>query len=101
MAIFPFNDLHSFKDYVGFVKLCSPDLFPTREGVGPDDQWSLPLAFQGLREGFAYLSSNRELLEACSDLTDRAYVAYASGDARNGYALLDEIHRMIKSIRSQ
>jgi len=101
MAIFPFNDLHSFKDYVGFVKLCSPDLFPAREGVGPNEQWSLPLAFQGLRDGFAYLSSNSELLEACGQLTDRAYMAYASGDARTGCALLDEMHRRIKPIRSQ
>jgi hypothetical protein len=50
-ARFPFTDLHSFKDYVGFVKLCCPDLFPVREGADPEDQWSLDLAFRGLRLG--------------------------------------------------
>ena len=101
MAKFPFNDLHSFKDYVGFVKLCSPDLFPEREGVGKNEQWSLPLAFQGLREGFAFLPHKSSLLDDCNDLTERAYIAYWSGDARGGYALLDEMHRKIKTIRSQ
>jgi hypothetical protein len=48
-AAFPFSDLHSFKDYVGFVKLCAPDSFLVREGVGPSDQWTLELAFEGLR----------------------------------------------------
>lgn len=36
-AKFPFNDLHSFKDYVGFVRMCAPELFPYREGR-PDVQ---------------------------------------------------------------
>jgi hypothetical protein len=50
-AEFPFSDLHSFKDYVGFVKLCAPDKFAPREGVSPADQWTLDLAFAGLRLG--------------------------------------------------
>ncbi|WP_299343245.1 hypothetical protein [uncultured Pseudoxanthomonas sp.] len=101
MARFPFNDLHSFKDYIGFVKLCSPDLFPNREGVGLDEQWSLSLAFQGLREGFAYLAGKRDLLATCIDLTDRAYSAYVSGEARRGYELLEEMHCKVKAVRSQ
>ena len=51
MGKFPFSDLHSFKDYVGFVKLCAPDMFPLREGVQLEDQWTLDLAFEGLRHG--------------------------------------------------
>jgi hypothetical protein len=35
MADFPFSDLHSFKDYIGFVQLCAPDRFPRREGIPP------------------------------------------------------------------
>lgn len=50
-AAFPFSDLHSFKDYVGFVKICASTELPQREGVGPDDQWTLDLAFVGLRLG--------------------------------------------------
>ena len=51
MAKFGFNDLQSFKDYVGFAKLCLPDRFPHRDGVEADEQWSFNLAFEGLRLG--------------------------------------------------
>jgi hypothetical protein len=53
MTNFPFNGLHSFKDYVVFVRMCAPDQFPAREGVPGEDQWTLDLAFHGLREGLA------------------------------------------------
>jgi hypothetical protein len=53
MAKFPFTDLHSFKDYVIYAQTYLPDRFPHREGAGPNEQWSLDLAFRGLREGLA------------------------------------------------
>lgn len=28
MNIFPFDDLHGFKDYITFVQMCAPDNFP-------------------------------------------------------------------------
>ena len=46
MAKFPFTDLHSFKDYVGFVQLCAPNRFPRRDGVSAEEQWTLDLAFE-------------------------------------------------------
>ena len=55
MATFPFSDLHSFKDFVFVVRMCAPDHFPAREGLCADDQWSLDLAFKGLREGLTYM----------------------------------------------
>src|ERR1700679_448298 len=33
MTSFPFNDLHSFKDFVVFAQICSPDEYPQRDGV--------------------------------------------------------------------
>lgn len=104
MAKFPFNDLHSFKDYVGFVKLCAPDLFPPREGVGQEDQWTMELAFLGLREGLA-LKTNREadqaVFDECKVLVDEAYSAYAAGHPREGYLKLDEVSKRLKSIPTQ
>ena len=48
---FPFNDLHSFKDYVGFVQTGAPNRFPPRDWAGLDEQWTLERAFEGLRYG--------------------------------------------------
>ena len=50
-ARFPFSDLHGYKDYVVFVQTYLPDRFHHREGVGPEEQWTLDLAFEGLRHG--------------------------------------------------
>jgi hypothetical protein len=68
MAQFPFNDLHSFKDYVGFIRLCAPDLFPAREGLAPAEQWSLDLAFDNLRQGMdlAEKEQGKDLTYACA-----------------------------------
>jgi hypothetical protein len=51
-AKFPFTDLHSFKDYVGFVKTCASGKFPVRVSALPIDSG---LAFEGLRLGLRML----------------------------------------------
>lgn len=101
MAKFPFNDLHSFKDYVGFVKLCAPDMFPTRDGVGPEDQWNVDLAFNGLREGLVLATTEkgpRPVFQECELLIDEAYKEYASGHTKEGYLKLDEVYKRLKGI---
>ena len=50
MAHFPFGDLQSFKDYVICVQTYLPDRFPPRTAVGPEDQWTLGPAFDGLNK---------------------------------------------------
>lgn len=104
MAKFPFNDLHSFKDYVGFVKLCAPDLFPPREGVGQEDQWTLELAFLGLRKGLVLVTAKEAdgpVLEELKVLIEEAYSAYAAGHFREGYLKLDEVSKRLKKIPTQ
>ena len=104
MVKFPFNDLHSFKDYVGFVKLCAPDLFPPREGVGPGNQWNLDLAFDGLRKGLALAISekgDRPVFEECKSLVEEAFSAYSTEQIREGYSKLDEVYRRLKKIPTQ
>src|SRR5437762_12814459 len=43
-----FTDLHSFKDYVGYVGSCAPDSFPERDWRPKD---TLESAFEGLHYG--------------------------------------------------
>lgn len=104
MAKFPFNDLHSFKDYIVFVKMCAPNQFPVREGVGSQDQWTLDLAFRGLKEGLSLAIKEKGLQDAfdqCSNLFDEAYNYYLSGNRREGFVALDQAHKILKKIRTR
>ncbi|MFT3961628.1 hypothetical protein [Propionivibrio sp.] len=101
MAKFPFSDLHSFKDYVGFVGMCAPDQFPAREGVDPEYQWSLDLAFKGLYEGLSYINRKKVVYEACTVLFNEAYELYKNGDSQGGYFKVNEVQKLIKKIPSQ
>jgi hypothetical protein len=101
MAAFPFSDLHSFKDYVAFVRMCAPDNFPQREGVPTELQWSLSLAFKGLREGLAFLPQNQRSSGVYAQLFDEAYRLYEEGDKKGGFLKLAEAQRVLAKIRSQ
>ena len=101
MANFPFNDLHSFKDYVVFVRMCAPDLFPIREGVGPEFQWSLDLAFEGLREGLTLAEKekgDKVRFDYWKRLVEQAYAEYRIGRRREGFSKLEELNRFLRDI---
>ena len=103
MAKFPFNDLHSFKDYVGFVKLCSPDQYPLREGVAPEEQWTLDLAFEGLRYGLSLAvkeKGDRPVFEECRGLVEKAYESYREGKKRDGFFKLEEVSKLLRQVPS-
>jgi hypothetical protein len=103
-ASFPFSDLHSFKDYVGFVKLCAPDEFPLREGVGTADQWTLDLAFEGLRLGLrmaAEEKGERDEFTRGESLVEVAYTAYRTGRMRDGFFKLEELQKLLKKVPSR
>jgi hypothetical protein len=104
MAKFPFNDLHSFKDYVGFVRLCAPDMFPIRDGVEPREQWTIDLAFDGLRFGLALARKEKgELpaLDKCDSLVEEAFSNYHKGLLRDGYLKIQEMEKLLKRVPSQ
>lgn len=105
MAVaFPFSDLHSFKDYVGFVKLCASTRFPMREGVGPADQWTLDLAFEGLRLGLRMAveeTGDRDEFRRSESLIEEAYAAYRDGLIRDGFFKLEEFQKLLKKVPSQ
>jgi len=103
-ASFPFSDLHSFKDYIRFVKLCTPDDFPVREGVVAADQWTLDLAFEGLRLGLKMAiqeKGEREEVSRGESLVEDAYVAYRDGRQRDGFFKLEELQKLLRKVRSQ
>jgi hypothetical protein len=103
-AAFPFSDLHSFKDYVGFVKLCAPDEFPPRDGLGPDDQWTLDLAFDGLRLGLRMAieeKGDREEFTRSQSLVEDAYVAYRDDRLGDGFFKLEELQKLLQKIPSR
>ena len=103
-AKFPFSDLHSFKDYVVFAQTHLPDRFRPREGVGPGDQWSLELAFEGLRVGLRMAveeEGEREEFERGRSLVEEAYAAYCEGRIRDGFFKLEEFQKLLKKVPSQ
>ena len=104
MAKFGFSDLHSFKDYVVFVRMCAPDQFPTREGLPAEDQWTLDLAFRGLREGLALVineKGEKPVFRDCGRLVEEAYEQYRAGNKREGFFKLEEVNKLLKKVPSQ
>ena len=103
-APFPFSDLHSFKDYVVFVQTCATlAKFPIREGVGPEDQWTVELAFEGLRLGLRMAvdeKGERAEFSRSAVLVEEAFDAYQEGRVRDGFFKLEEVQKELKKVRS-
>lgn len=103
-ATFPFSDLHSFKDYVVFVQTYLPDRFRPREGVGAEGQWTLDLAFEGLRLGLRMAveeKGEREEFTQGESLVEDAYAAYRDGRVRDGFFKLEELQKLLKKVPSR
>jgi len=103
-ADFAFSDLHSFKDYVVFVQTYLPDRFRPREGAGPEEQWTLDLAFEGLRLGLRMAVEEKgERVEFArgSELVEAAYAAYTDGRKRDGFFKLEELQKLLQRVPSQ
>ncbi len=104
MTKFPFTDLHSFKDFVGFVSMCAPNQFPRREGVPIEDQWTLSLAFQGLREGLSRAVEEkgpRAEFGECLKLISEAQEHYEAGREDEGFFALDQAQKVLQRISTQ
>lgn len=103
-AKFPFSDLHSFKDYVVFVQTYLPDRFRPREGAGPADQWTLDLAFEGLRLGLEMATKEkgeRDEFVKGRALVEDAYTAYRDGRMRDGFFKLEELQKVLRKVPSR
>lgn len=103
-AKFPFNDLHGFKDYVVYVQQYSPDRFRPRTAAGPEDQWTLDLAFKGLRLGLDMAvqeKGKRQEFAESRRLVEEAYEAYKAGDIRAGWDKLGQVQELLRKVPSQ
>src|SRR5437868_2871561 len=88
MARFGFTDLHSFKDFVVYVQTYLPNRFPPREAASPKEQWSMELAFEGLREGLKLARSEKgpkPVFADCENLVNEAHEQYRIGHEREGF----------------
>jgi hypothetical protein len=98
---FPFSDLHAFKDYVTFVQTYAPDRFRHREGASADEQWTLDLAFEGLREGLRMGVQEKgecSQFSACHSLVEEALDHYRGGRMREGFSKLEEVRKLLGRI---
>jgi hypothetical protein len=104
MTSFPFNDLHSFKDFVVFAQICSPDEYPQRDGVLAKTPWTLELVFEGLRRGLDMAVQEKGQRKEFSEsrrLIEDAYEAYKSGDIRTGFMKLEQVEGLLRKVPSQ
>lgn len=82
----------------------APDEFPVREGLAPDKQWTLDLAFEGLRCGLKLTAKEKGELPAlatCVIVVEEAYRHYCAGRMREGYFKLQEMEKLIKKLPSR
>jgi hypothetical protein len=100
MKEFGFSDLHSFKDYVGFAKLCAPDDFPVHDW---EDQLTLDEAFEGLRLGLQMSmeeKGTRKEFTRGQVLVEEAYAAYRDGNMREGFFKPQELQKLLRKVPS-
>ncbi len=101
---FGFNDLHGFKDFVGYVFLCAPDEFPCDDWRKPDEKMNLQRAFIGLRYGLDLAASEKgenEVVMRCRQLVDDALAHFHAGDGSAGRRALNEIRDLLKQLPSR
>jgi hypothetical protein len=99
-----FHDLHSFEDFVGFVKLCAPDEFPIDDFLAPDEQMTLARAYEGLCYGMELTEKEvgpLPVLNTCRELIDTAFVHYRAGRIREGFFTLQDAQKLIDALPSQ
>jgi hypothetical protein len=91
------EDLYEF---IGYVVLSAPDRFPVEDFLEPEQQMTLDLAFELLREGveIAYPPDfHPEKKPTLYALLDRSLSAYRAGDRRTGAHVLQDFESQIFS----
>jgi hypothetical protein len=103
-AYFGFTDLHGFKDFVGYVLLCAPDLFPYDDWLPLDLQMNLDRAFAGLRFGLDITEREKgplQVIQECRRLTEDARQNYAIGKNLEGRRKLQEMDKLLQRLHSE
>ena len=103
MNIFPFDDLHGFKDYITFVQMCAPDNFP-KDFTISGENWTLDLSFEGLRFGLDIAIEEKgpkPVFDQCRQLVEQAYHHYKVGEEDEGWYALEEVRKLLRKVRTQ
>ncbi|HEY2787767.1 MAG TPA: hypothetical protein VGJ05_22610 [Fimbriiglobus sp.] len=75
-----------------------------REGLASYEQWTLDLAFDGLRYGLDLTAKEKgelPFLATCREMVEEAYGHYRGGRMREGFFKLQEMENILKKIPSQ
>jgi len=101
---FGFTDLHGFKDFVGLVLSCAPDLFLYADWLRPDEQMNLDRAFIGLRYGLDLATREKgpsPVFTACREHVEKAYALYKADENYAGQLQLEEVEKLLRKIPSR
>ncbi len=104
LGYFGFRDLLGYKDFVVYVLSCAPELFPAEDWLLPDEQMNLERAFVGLRQGLrivAQHSKDSVVLDRCAKLIDEADAHYRAGRDHAGQLSLEELEKVLKTVRAR
>lgn len=101
---FGFSDLHGFKDFVVYVMMCAPDLFPEDDWRASDEQMNVERAFIGLRYGLGLAAKEKgdsTLLARCQELVASAYADYGAARNHAGQIKLQEVETLLKKLPTE
>ena len=80
-------------DHIGYVVLRAPDRFPVEDYLPADQQMTLEMAFEQLREGVEIAYPNDfhpEKRTILNSLLDQSFAAYKAGEEVKGAHLLQD-----------
>ena len=100
-SYYGFSDLNGFKDFVGYVRLCAPDIFPVDEWLTSDEQMDLDRAFEGLDYGFKLLlreGFDPEFIAKLVAISFESLQHFKSGNESSGHRCLKELDTLLGAL---
>jgi hypothetical protein len=95
-------DEPSLRDFISYVLVNAPEGFPVEDFLPDEEQMTLELAFEELRQGIQYsraLKSDSTKRATASDLLERSLRAYRKSEWEQGAALLCDFEKCLKHAR--
>lgn len=96
--VYKIDDMRELYNAIAYVGACSPDKFPYRDFLPPEEQSTFENQFQRLRDAIAIIDpkiATPEMLPRLHSLLEESYEAYKSGDSHNGFELLEDWSELI------
>ena len=101
---FHFQDVHSFKDFLGMVIVCAPDNFVTCDWLSAAEQTDLKRAFEGLSYGLNLVErefGTSDGLNRARVLVSESLEAYRSGSEIAGQQKLEVLEQWLSSYETE